>query len=175
MEDKSSAHAYRIQKINEIRTEIEKERDKRIVLIHKYHRGVNIVDVINTALVLTAVGFGASGIAGFSTIIAAPIAAVLGGIALAAAPLVLVGAQVNKKLALKREKHEKIKTLAEAKLSTINDLVSKALTDEYISDDEFSLIIRELVKFNKTKEEITKKINTAIEEEKKQFLINSVS
>lgn len=151
MEDESSAHAYRIQKINEIQKDIEKERDKRVVLSRRYQRGVSVVDGINTALVLAAAGFGAS------TIIAAPIAMSLGSIALATAPLIYVAAQIAKKLSLKREKHEKIKTLAEAKLSTINDLVSKALNDGYISDGEFSLIISELEKFNDKKEEITKK------------------
>ena len=151
-----SAHAYRLQKINDIQKDIEKERDKRVALSRRYQRGVNIVDVINSALVLTGV-FGASGIAVLYTIIAAPIAASLGGFALATAPLIFVGTQVAKKLSLKREKHEKIKTLAEAKLSTINDLISKALNDGYISDGEFSLIISELEKFNDKKEEITKK------------------
>ena len=58
----------------------------------------------------------------------------------------------------------------------MNDLVSKALNDGYISDGEFSLIISELKKFNDKKEEIrpTKKIRTAIDEEKKQSLISRV-
>lgn len=170
--EKGCAHSYRLQKINEIQEIIEKERDKRAALSSKYRRSVNVIGAINAALVLAAMGFGASGIAIFTTIIAAPVAASLGGLALAATPLILVGVQVNKKLSLKREKHEKIKTLADAKLSTISDLVSKALTDGYISDEEFSLILRELEKFNDKKEEITTKIKTAIDEEKKQSLIN---
>lgn len=174
MEEESLASAYRLQKIIEIQKFIEKERDKRVVLSQKYQKSINIVSVTNTALVLTAVGFGASGIAVFTTIFAAPIAPILGGIALTAAALILVSTHVNKKLSLKREKHEKIKTLAEAKLSTMNDLISKALNDGYISDGEFSLIISELKKFNDKKEEITKKIRTAIDEEKKQSLISRV-
>jgi hypothetical protein len=163
--EESLASAYRLQKINEIQKDIEKERDKRVALSRRYHRGVSIVDVINSALVLTGVIFGASGIAVFNTIIAAPIAATLGGIALATAPLIFVGAQVAKKLSLKREKHEKIKTLAEAKLSMINDLVSKALNDWYISDGEFSLLVGELEKLNDKKEEITEKIKAATDDE----------
>jgi hypothetical protein len=156
MEEESSAHAYRLQKINEIQKYIEKERDKRVALCRRYQRGVNIVDGIDAALALTGL-FGASGIAVFYTVIAAPIAASLGSIALVTAPLIYIGARAAKKLSLKREKHEKIKTLAEEKLSMISDLISKALNDGYISDGEFSLIISELEKFNNKKEEITKK------------------
>ena len=48
---------------------------------------------------------------------------------------------------LKAEKHEKIKMLAGAKLNTINDHISKALKDEKISDEEYSLILSESAKF----------------------------
>ena len=63
------------------------------------------------------------------------------------------------------EKHEKIKTLAEVKLNTISDYVSKALEDDYISDEEYSLILNELVKFNEMKEEIRSKIKVSKDEE----------
>lgn len=170
--EKGRAQSYRLRRIDEIREVIEKERDERVALSNKYGRSVAAIGAINTVLVLTAMGFGASGIAAFSTIIAPPVAMILGGIALSAAPLILVGVQANKTLSLKKEKHEKIKILAEAKLSTISDLVSKALTDGYVSDEEFSLILRELEKFNHKKEEIRTKIKTTIDEEKKRSLVS---
>ena len=51
------------------------------------------------------------------------------------------------KLNLKAEKHEKIKVLSEAKLNTINDHISKALMDNHVTDEEFSLNLSELEKF----------------------------
>ena len=56
------------------------------------------------------------------------------------------------------KKHEKNKTLADAKLNTISDLISKALADDQISDEKDSLILSELDKFNQMKEEIRSKI-----------------
>ena len=47
--------------------------------------------------------------------------------------------------------------LARAKTNTINSLVSKALVDNDISDNEFALIIAEMVKFNELKQEIRQK------------------
>lgn len=124
------AHEYRLLKINEIQEYFEKERDKRIALSNEYRRGVRVLSLINVALVLVAMGLGASGIAVLATIVAIPIAASLGGIiALAAAPLILVGDQVNNKLSLKKEKHEQIKTHAEAKIMRQKWLVHSEWSD----------------------------------------------
>ena len=48
-------------------------------------------------------------------------------------------------------------SLAKAKVNTIHDLVSKALKDNTISDQEFSLILSEVDKFEKLKMEIRQK------------------
>jgi hypothetical protein len=61
--------------------------------------------------------------------------------------------------------------LAESKINTINDHVSKAFKDNHVSDDEFSLIISELTKFNQMKDEIRMKTKTKIHDETKQSLI----
>jgi len=56
-------------------------------------------------------------------------------------------------------------------LNTISDHISKALTDDQISDEEYSLILSELDKFNQMREEIRSKIRVGIDEETKQSLI----
>ena len=66
--------------------------------------------------------------------------------------LLIVGNQTNKKLSMKPEKLEKIKTLADARLNTISDHISKALIDNHIPDEEFTLILCELSKFYQMKE-----------------------
>ena len=48
----------------------------------------------------------------------------------------VVGNQAIKKLSLKIEKHQKISILAVSSLNTISSLISKALSDDSISDDE---------------------------------------
>ena len=41
-----------------------------------------------------------------------------------------IGGEVNKKLTEKAEKHEKLETLADAKLNTVSAYISKALKDD---------------------------------------------
>jgi len=168
----TSAHSYRLQIIKEMQKQIEHEREKRSTLSKKYHRSVQIINILDNILVGATMGLGVAGIGLLSTIIAAPVTIAMEAVAIGTGFLSIIGAQVNKKLALKAEKHEKIKTLADAKLNTISDHISKALKDDHISDDEFSLIISELEKFNSMREEIRSKIKVGIDEATKQSLIN---
>ena len=170
-----SAQTYRLQKISEIKKEIEQERDKRATLSKKYHRSVSVIGVVDSFLMVVTMGLGISGIGVLATIIATPIAIAMEGTALGAGLLSIIGSRICKKLALKAEKHEKIKTLADAKLNTISDHISKALVDDHISDEEYSLILSEIEKFNGMKEEIKSKSKVAaaaMDEETKQSLID---
>ena len=63
----------------------------------------------------------------------------------------IVGNRTIKKMSLKIEKHEKIAMLAVSTLSTISSLISKALTDDTISDEEYSLILLEFETFTRMK------------------------
>lgn len=149
-----TAHEYRLNKITEIQKDIEREKHKRSALLQKYHRAVKVIEGISTILLFSSMGLGVAGIGILSTIVAAPVAIAMEGIAVGTGFLSMVGSHVNKKLSLKVQKHEKIRTLAEVKLNTISGLISKALKDEYISDEEYSLILSELQKFNEMKKEI---------------------
>ena len=160
--------SYRLQKINEIQKEIVLERDKRANLSENYYRAVKVIAVVDTALVVSSMGLGAAGIGVLSTIIAAPVAIAMESVALGCGLLSMVGGQTNKKLNRKAEKHEKIKTLADAKLNTISGLISKALVDDRISDEEYSIILNELNSFIQIREEIKSKVKVSIDEEKER-------
>ena len=60
---------------------------------------------------------------------------------------------VNSKLRPKAKK-EDIKILAESKLNTINDIISRAIEDGNIDEEEFKLVLNEQKKFMKMKEDI---------------------
>ena len=169
------AHVYRLAKIVEIQKEIEAERDKRATLTEKYRKGVRIINVVDHITDLIVLGSSASSVAVLSTIVAAPIAVILQGVAIGAGVLSVIGRVANRKFAVKAEKHEKIKTLAEAKLNTISDYVSKALEDDNISSEEYSLILNERVKFNEMREEIRResKISKNDEAENRETIAES--
>ena len=54
----------------------------------------------------------------------------------------------------KKKKHDKIVLLAKSKLNSIEALVSRVLTDSFISQDDFVLINDVLKEYNKMEEEI---------------------
>ena len=64
----------------------------------------------------------------------------------------IVGNHAIRKMSLKIEKHEKIAMLAVSSLNTISSLISKALSDDSISDEEYSLILFEFETFTRMKE-----------------------
>ena len=144
----------------------------RQTLSKKYHRGVKIINNVDTALLVASMGLGVAGVGLLSTIIAAPVVLVLEAIALGTGLLGIVGVQATKKLTHKAEKHENIKVLAEAKLNTISGFISKALRDDRISDEEYDLVLLEHDKYRQMKEDLRRKIKNVINAEMKQSLIS---
>ena len=71
----------------------------------------------------------------------------------------------------KAEKHEKIKTIASAKLDTISSHISKALSDNKVTDEDFRLILEELEKYKVMKGEVRSKTKKKIATEKEETLI----
>ena len=74
---------------------------------------------------------------------------------IAAAVCGCIGVCVNLvrcKLTSKAQKHNKIKAIADGKINSIKDLISKALQDGQISDDEFKMVLCELEKYNDLKD-----------------------
>src|ERR1043165_6576329 len=76
-----SAQAYRLGKITEIQTQLEREREKRSALSIKYNRSVKIINGIDVVLGVTTMGLAISGIGVLSTVVAAPVVIAMEGIA----------------------------------------------------------------------------------------------
>ena len=66
-------------------------------------------------------------------------------------------------MSLKIEKHEKIAMLAVSTLHTISSLISKAIYDDSISDEEYSLILLVFETFTRMKEDIRIQSKTSLE------------
>ena len=64
---------------------------------------------------------------------------------------------------------DRIKVLAESTLSTISGYVSKALNDEKITFEEYSLIASEHDKFREMKENVRTKVKPSAEKQNKKF------
>ena len=154
---------YRLQKISEIEKTLINERDTRKKLYKKYKRGINITDSVDTGLISTAVIFAGVGLT-VPIMLPLEIAAVVCG------SLGVCVKLVRRRLHAKTQKHYEIKTIAESKLNSIKDLLSKALSDGQISENEFKLILDELDKYYKLKDSIHSKQTGLSETERKKLI-----
>ena len=75
----------------------------------------------------------------------------------------VVGNRAIKNMSLKIEKNEKIAMLAISALNIISSLISKALSDDSMSDEEYSLILLDFETFTRMKEDLRIKSQTSLE------------
>ena len=119
--------------------------------------------MIDNCLGVAAIWLGITGVGLLSTIVAATAVIGMKAISIVMGLLEVVGNRVIKNMSLKIEKHEKIAMLAVSALTTISSLISKALSDDSISDEEYSLILLEFETFTRMKEDLRIKSKTSLE------------
>ena len=127
--------------------------------------------MIDNALITITIGAEGAGAVLLSTGVGAPFALALGISGVVTGAVSLIGNIFSKKATTKAEKHLKIKTLAMAKLDTIASHVSKAMMDDFISDEEFKLIMEEMEKYKALKEEIRNNTKKKLKTEEEESLI----
>ena len=75
---------------------------------------------------------------------------------------------VRPKSMSKALKHYEIKTIGESKLNSVKNLISKALNDGQISEQEFQMVLCELDRYNDLKDKTHTKQSGLSEQEKKE-------
>ena len=153
----STAQKNRLQKIGEIETFFLHEIDEREKLAKKFRKIGNNILIVDTSLIITIVISGSTSIAAISSGVAISI-----GIALTGAGLLLsIATTITRKslnaIRVKQKKHDQIILLAQTKLESIQDIISKALTDGNVSDLEFERILSELDRYRTLKQEVRNK------------------
>ena len=164
-------HSYRLRIIREIQEFLEGEIKNREAFSKKYFRIAKVVNMIDNALITITIGAEGTGAVLLSTGVGAPFALALGISGVVTGAVSLIGNIFSKKATTKAEKHLKIKTLAVAKLDTITTHISKALTDDYISNEEFNLIMEEMNKYKALKEEVRNNTKKKLKTEEEESLI----
>ena len=140
-------HSYRLKVISDVQKFLEEEINKQDAFSKKYFRISKIVNMADNALIVITIGAEGAGAILLSTGVGAPFALALGISGVVTGAISLIGNIFSKKATTKAEKHLKIKTLAMAKLDTIASHISKAMMDDFISDEEFKLIMDEMNKY----------------------------
>ena len=164
-------HSYRLKIIREIQAFLEEEIKNREAFSKKYFRMAKVVNTVDNVLITITIGAEGTCAVLLATGVGSPFALVLGITGVVTGAISLFGNIFNKKATTKAEKHLKIKTLATAKLDTIVTHISKAMMDNFISDEEFKLIMEEMDKYKALKEDIRSKTKKKLKTEEEESLI----
>ena len=164
-------HSYRLNVIRDIQKFFEEEIKQREAFSKKYFRIAKVVNMIDNGLITITIG--AEGVSAvlLATGAGTPFALALGISGAATGLISLIGNIFSKKATTKAEKHLKIRTLAAAKLDTIVSHISKAMMDDFISDEEFKLILEEMNKYKTLKEEVRTNTKKKLKTEEEESLI----
>ena len=162
------AQNFRLKQIRDIRDQLEKETETRGRLRRRYKALYNTAYYVNLGSSLTAVASSTVAVISLSTVIGALPALPFGIVAITTGALGVVSSKLGKVILKKTEKHERIKLIALAKLSSINDLVSKALTNGKISDEEFQVILNEIESYRDHKSQIRTGVRNQLSNEREQ-------
>ena len=164
-------HSYRLKIIREVQEFLEKEFKQREALNKKYLRIAKIINTVDNGLITVTLGVEGVGGVLLLTGVGAPFAAALaiGGVATGA--ISLIGNFFCRKITLKAMKHKEIRALAAGNLKLIASHISKALTDDFISNEEFNLILEVMEKYKEMKEEIRNNTKKKLKTEEEESLI----
>ena len=164
-------HGYRLKYIQDVQRFLEEEIKQREAFSKKYFRISRIINIVDNGLAAVTLGIGGTGGALIATGIGAPIGAplaisggVIGGIT-------IIGKFCSRKTIFKAIKHKEIRALAVSKLNTVASHISKALMDDFISNEEFNLILEEMNKYKALKEEVRSNTKKKLKKEEEESLI----
>ena len=151
-------HDFRMQKANEVSASLNAEVAHYRTVAKKYKRAKKAANRSAAGCSIFSTVLSSASLASAVSVIGLPAAIPLGGVggAFAAASSGLIIA--SKKLDSKIKKHQEIATLAIAKRDTVDRLLSKALTDNQISDSEFQLLMAEFSQYNVLKDAVRAKL-----------------
>ena len=153
-----SPHYFRMQKVNEVSSALNKEVVHYRSVAKKYKRTKKTTNWIAAGSGLISTACSSASFGSALSVVGIPAAIPLGGLggffALASSGLIIA----SKKLDSKIKKHQEIVTLAISKRDTVYRLHSKALANNMISDSEFQLIMTEFEQYNVLKEAVRSKL-----------------
>ena len=142
---------FRMQKVNEISTALAKEVDHYRAVAKKYKRAKKVFNLSAAGSSVLSAAFSSASFGSALSLVGLPATLPLGVVggcfALASSGLIIACKKVDSKI----KKHQEIVTLAIAKRDTIDRLLSKALTDNQISDGEFQLSLKDSVRAKLTR------------------------
>ena len=136
---------------------LEKDLQDCEKIYKKYKRARSALLNLSTGSGTLSVALCGGGLGTGLTGIGLPVSIALGVVGGVCALTSVATASLAKAVSGKVSKHEKTVSVCQAKINTIKDVVSKALTDNKISHEEFVLINKEYEKYYEMKRSIREK------------------
>ena len=165
-------HTYRLKYIQDVQRFLEEEIKQREAFSKKYFRIAKIINIVDNSLAAATFGIGGTGGALVLTGVGAPIGAPLAISGAAIGGITIIGKFCSRKATFKAIKHKEIRAFAVSKLNTVASHISKALMDDFISPEEFNLILEEMNKYKALKEEVRSNTKKKLKKEEEESLIN---
>ena len=139
----TDVNKYRMDKINKIKEYFDNEIKERKDIIKKLNKYLVSFYYLDKIFITLSASFGTLSIASYAAVVGTPVSIAGSSLTL----IFTIGSGLNKSLLRvtkkRKKKHNKIIALAKSKLSMIDTLLSSALNDSKISDEEFTNIITE--------------------------------
>ena len=155
--DKPTGENFRLKQCSEWLAYLERELDARKNIYKKYNRARSLFLNVATASGTMSVALSAGGLGTGMTGVGLPVAVSLGALGGLCAVVSVISGSWAKMISKNVRKHEITVSLCRTKLNTIKDVVSKALTDNKISHEEFILIKSEVDKYHEMRNSIRRK------------------
>ena len=162
-DDVSADQVYRLKKIDEIEKFLRAEVDYRDNLTKRCKRRATTATISDTSVITAITALEVASVVTLTTGVGMPVSIVLASAGLILGFSSAIVHRVQKVFDSKAKKHDKIKTLAESKLDSISSLVSKAVEDAHISQDEYQFILKEVEHYRMLKEQIRTKSKRAVD------------
>lgn len=169
----TSVQRFRLDEIRKVRSELEWDLQKYNRCKRRYSSVYNILNHVNSGLGVFSVAEAAVSVGLLATAVfpvgALALACTAGACSAGSVLLTVISKRMSKKL----DKHESISSLARAKLGSMNLIISKALEDSQISDQEFIMVQRDFQEYKTLKQDIQTKAKlgpTNLEDIKKKFV-----
>ena len=169
------SHIYRLKKIEEIEAFLQNEILERERLYKKFKRYSTSVRIVDHTLITATVITSGGGLAALCTGIGVPVSIALASVSLILSLTTAITRKTSKLYDTKAKKHDKITVIAQTKLDSVHDTVSKAINDGHISPEEFQRVIHEKQRYLLLKQGIrakTKRVTDTINDEQRRAILD---
>ena len=151
---------FRLKQCADWLSRLEKDLQDCEKIYKKYNRARSALFNLSTGSGTLSVALCGGGLGTGLTGIGLPVSVALGSVGAVCALTSVATASLAKIISKKVSKHEKTVSVCQAKINTVKDVVSKSLTNDSISHEEFLLVKSECEKYYEMKRSIREKNTT---------------